>query len=300
VTTYRALTSCGTGSAAAPALSSNAVTERSNCNKGTMDVLYTANQAGVNSLLHCGSRQNITFANGANVALGSWQNAAAATSNITGLPASIVSLSTQFSTVIDGQTERFLSGGGTANGAPSGGAFTGNFPWCQFGERTNASLNMNRAGNFGPIRVIDSLPSSATSWTVASPALPPWIEGTFLQSAFLGIVQWVLVPEGTPSADATYLFLSYNIRINSMNFSGQWHFVMPPEMQVLQMPKLPSQFAEIVPTPEFGMGLNRIITIDIPTINGYDAFRAMGTSLAICPECFVRSGEIQRVIVSGF
>jgi hypothetical protein len=85
-----------------------------------------------------------------------------------------------------------------------------------------------------------------------------------------------------------------------MNFQGAWHFMLPPDAQVVSLPKLPAQFAEVAPSLELGMFVNRLTTIDVPTITSYDAIRAMGTGVTFCPECAVRVGEIQRVIISGF
>jgi hypothetical protein len=296
VTTYRIATSCTQPGVAAPTLSV-AGDERNNCNKTPMDVLYTA--VTNTALVNCGSRQNVTFANGANVALGSWQNASTFISNITGLPTSSTQLNVQLSSIIDGGTERFLSGGGFASGVPSGGAFTGNFAWCQIGERTSARLDMFRPGNFFGIRVADSLPSSATSWTVASPVTPPWIEGTFLTSAAKGRVDWVLVPEGTNAADATYVELQFTQRINSTNFTGRWFFALPPDKQSLDFPKLPASFVDLVPSVDFGVFVSRLFVVDVPTVTGYDALKAMGFANIQCPECAVRANEIQRVLMSG-
>lgn len=299
VTTYRAHTSCTTASAAAPTLSASG-TESSSCHKTPMDIVYTATTSNPTTLVHCGFRSNVTFSAGANVALGAWSNAVPATTSVTGLPSYVTNVTTQFLSVIDGGTERFLSGGGSASGATSGGAFTGNFPWCLVGERTSAQLFLGRPGNFANVRVLDSLPSSTTSWTVANPVLPPWVEGQFIVSAALGFVQWPLVPDENSASDAVVLQISFNQRVNNMDFGGNWYFVMPPNTQVQTLPTLPTPFQDFMPFRDFGIGLNRIFTYDIPTIDGYDSLRGMGFGTAFCPDCAVRAGEIQRLVFSGF
>lgn len=294
---YIVRTNCSASSANDPTLSVS-VSEFSSCNKTTMDALYTATlSASPFTLTNCASRQNFTFMNGQNLAIGSWQTAVNATANITGLSATITNVTTQLGTVIDGDAERFSA---QANGAPSGGAFTGSFPWCTFGERTLGTLFMSRNGNFGSMQLFDSLPSSQVSWTVANPMMPPWIEGTFLTSTHLGLVSWVLVPDGMNASDAVYASVSYTIRISNMFYGGTWHFIAPPNTMAINLPKLPAQFAEILPTTEFGMGLNRLQTFDVPTVTSYDQVRTMGTANAMCMQCAARAGDVMRVVVSGF
>jgi hypothetical protein len=39
--------------------------------------------------------------------------------------------------------------------------------------------------------------------------------------------------------------------------------------------------------------------LEIPTIDGYDALRAVPERNLTCPDCAVRTGEIPRVIVNN-
>jgi hypothetical protein len=301
VQTYRAMSACNSNTVAAPTTSTS-FSEFSDCNKSTMDVVYAAYQNVANGLLHCGTRQNVTFVNGANVALGGWQNAGTFIANITGLPASLglpnASVSTALRTIVDGQSIIFMPNAGSASGVASGGAFTGNMQWCNAGERTQAQLTLSRPG-VNAIRVVDSLPSNATSWTVAAPMVPPWVEFDFFASASQGVARWGFVTEGTNTMDVVYAQLGYEVRINNMQFFTNWHFILPPNSDSLTVPKLPAALAETAPTTDFGLFLQRVIAIEVPTISSYDMIRSMGTANVLCPDCAVRAGDIQRAIISG-
>jgi hypothetical protein len=171
---------------------------------------------------------------------------------------------------------------------------------CNAGERLAATLNINRPG-FNTIRVIDFLPSNATSWTVAGPQLPPWIEGgQIFTSVAQKRVEWSFVAEGTNASDAVVMQLGYNFRMGTEILFANWTFLLPPNTTSVKLPELPSSFDDIMPGAEFNMFVNRINTFDNPTVNGYDMLRGMGTANAFCPECAVRAGELQRVIISGF
>jgi hypothetical protein len=298
VTLYRVQTSCTSTSVAAPT-TSVALPESSSCNKGAMRILYTATTPNPTTLANCGVRA-VTFADTATVALSSWSNSVLGSGNISGLSASATSLSVSLRAVVGGTTELSLSGGGSANGVLTGGAFTGNFQWCpNLGERTVARVSLNRS-SFGGITVMDSLPASATSVTVSSPLLPPWVEGTFLTSAYKRSASWVLANDGTNAHDAVYLQLSFAQQIDTMTFGARWHLLLPPDTQSIELPRLPAAFDNFQPTTDFGMSLNRLVAIEVPTVSDYDGLRAMGIGFAICPDCAIRANEVPRVIISGF
>ncbi|MBA3405189.1 MAG: hypothetical protein H0U13_10995 [Gemmatimonadaceae bacterium] len=297
VTSYFAATSCSFSSFG-NALS-GVMNEASFCHREPMDVLYLATTNNI--LTHYNFRQNVAFTNGGTVSINSWAAAVNATVNITGMPPEVTNLSGRFAVVMDNATtERAVAGGGSFTGAPSGGAFTGNFSWSPTGERTVASLTLNRSlGNFFQMRVLDSLPASATSWTVASAQLPPWLERTFLSSTSQKLASWVLVPDAGSAHDAVMLGVQWWFEVAGTNHPHQWNFIMPPGTTTMVFPKLPSQFADFMPHTQDFMNLNALRAIEIPTVTNYDAIRAMPAQSMLCVECAVRAGEIQRAITSG-
>jgi len=300
VTNYRVQTSCTSTSVAAPGTSSLALAEFAACNRNPMRILYTTTTSNPTTLVNCGVRTT-AFGSGDTVALGAWSNAVAGSGNLTGLPASVTSSSVSLSAVVGGTIELMLLGGGSAGGAPTGGAFTGNFPWCpNLGERTVARVNLARPG-FGSIVVMDSLPATAASVTVASPMLPPWVEFTALASAYRRSVAWVLANEGASAHDAVYLALGYLQRVNNISSFGEWHIMMPPNTQSIDLPKLPTALDAFAPqVDDFGLQVFSLVAIEVPTISNYDGLRALGIGFAICPDCAIRANEVPRVITSGF
>lgn len=300
---YRAHTSCTTAQATHPTLSA-AADERTDCHKEPMDVLFTAHTVGTNVLQNFAFRSNVAFTAGGSTSIGGWNTAVAATANITGIPTEVIganTVNTRFAAVLDGNSERSILGAGNASGAASGGAFTGNFQWGSLGERTLATLTMSRPGNFAQMRVIDFLPANATSWTVASPMLPPWLEGSFLQSSVNRSVEWSLVPGSTGMThDTVLLHTQWSVTIGGMPHQSQWHFIAPPDTTRIQYPKLPASFNDILPSSEVFIGIAQLKPIEIPTVSNYDAIRAQPSGNIMCIECAVRAGEVQRIITSGF
>jgi len=292
------LGSCASASVDAPT-ATVARDEFPSCAHNPLDTIFLAITG--TAVTGCTTRQNVAFPGP--VSGGTPASAPfAVTANITGMPAEVTSVSTQFSAVIDNQFERnvnVVTGFARANGTSSGGAFTGNFQYCNIGERTAATLQMNRPG-FINMRVVDSLPSSAASWTVASPQLPPFVENNgILVSPTQRRAEWVL-SSTTATHDAVLMTFSWSVNIGGVFHQSFWYFILPPGTNEVTMPKLPATFDPIMPQSEFGLGFQNIRTVEIPTVSGYDAYRAQGAATALCPECAVRAGDIQRVIFSGF
>lgn len=129
--------------------------------------------------------------------------------------------------------------------------------------------------------------------------LPPWVEGTALVSAYRRQIQWVLANDGTNAHDAVYLALFFQQQANPNGFA-EWHIVMPPNTQSVDLPKLPPEFDDLQPTLELGFGLDRLVAIEVPSVSSYDELRAMSFGFVICPECAIRANEVPRVITSGF
>jgi hypothetical protein len=304
-TQYIVVTGCAFNGAGA-GVSSLVASESSSCHRGNpMDVFMVAVDTAPNpdNILNCRNLPNQTFTSGGTITNNGWSNPIAVTANITGLPAEFTgvntSVQTTFRPVLHNQFEQSFPSGGFANGTATGGAFTGNFQYCSVGDRTAATLTLNRNGFF-QTRVIDSLPSNATSWTVAAPQLPPALEGGGILSSALGRrAGWSIIPGTNNTHDAVFIQFSWTHEIGGTNHRSNWFFVLPPNTDEVEFPKLPASFDQVMPQAQFGLGLNQIRVIEIPTVMSYDAYRAQGMSTAICPDCAVRAGDLQRVIISG-
>ena len=290
--------SCFSQSVDAPGAATSG-NENPSCTQNPMDTLFVSLTG--TAVSGCTTRQNVAFPGPVN---GGTPSSApfAVTANVTGIPADFTSISAQFTPVINNQFERnvnFVTGFARATGTLSGGAFTGNFQYCNLGERTSSTISLNRPG-FQQTRIIDSLPSNAATITVASPMLPPAAEGSFLASASGRRAAWALGPTAGTSHDAVIVSFGWSVNLAGVNHTSFWHFVLPPNTTEITFPKLPSSFEQFLPSPEFGLGVQNFKVVEIPTISSYDAYRAQGAATALCPECAARAGDIQRVIISGF
>ncbi len=147
------------------------------------------------------------------------------------------------------------------------------------------------------MQLVDALQATTTTWTVAAPALPPWLQ-LFDASTADGTASLHLVGDG--AYDAAVLQISWTHEAAGASVASAWTFIVPPRMTTFAFPRLPSPFAAVVPQPQDAYTVQAHI-IEIPSISSYDALRALPEKTLICPgslvpDCAVRSGELQRVI----
>lgn len=302
---YRVQTSCGSSFTPVPGTSSS-IQEFNTCNKQPMDALFFAvtNVGGTQQLSHFGFLSNMTFMNGVNRAIGGWQAFTTGTVNISGLPPEVTSVSGQWSVVFDGDREAFV---GSFSGQLTGGTFIGNPQIAQTGERLMAYVFIPRIGMAG-MTLIDSLTPGGNSQTVSSPALPPFIQrsgsgpftSTVITSAALGQAAWFSVPSGPSStSDWQLLRMFWNRTVSGMPSGFNWQVIMPPTQTNLSFPKLPPSLADFGPLPTDNISSSSVRHVEIPSVMGYDAARAIPSRNLMCVECALRTGEFQRAIFSG-
>jgi hypothetical protein len=284
---YDVFTSCtGIGTAATSVVGS----ESSLCHREPMDVLYGAFGAG--GLIAYNFRSNVPFANGGSVAIGGWSPVATGSISVTGLPAEITSVSGNFRTILDSNDE--VSLGGSYNGTPTGGAFSGTFNWHPTGERSVGLLSLNRNG-FSAMHVYDSFSASTLTQTVAAPSLTPWLQSSPTASAALRTANWFLVPEASSVYDGQVLHLNWNHTVAAMNVPFQWSIILPPGPTAIDLPALPAQFNDSLPATEDFLSA-QIRVFDIQSATGYDQIRAMPSANIMCLDCAVRAGDLQRIV----
>jgi hypothetical protein len=262
-----------------------------------MDVLFLAYSG---NLSHYSFRPNVTFQNGGNVQNLGWNTAVQATITINGLPPEITSVSGNFSVLLDGGTEIQTANWSTGL---TGGAAVASFPIAPTGERQISSVFLSRT-SFETIRIFDSLASSATTQTIAAPQLPPLYQrggnsSPVLVSPAAGAATWVPVTSATSVSDAQYVRLQWSHMISGSFHPHTWHIMLPPEASNIALPKLPTPLMDHYPAAQDSFSTPRIRQIEIPTVTGYDAARALPSRNLMCVECAVRANDFQRAIVSG-
>lgn len=292
--TYFVYGPCGGFGASAGTLSIT-MTEFSSCHHDPMDVVYIATNATGQVINY--SYINVPFQAGTSRSIGAWAAAKTAMVNLTGLPAEVQNLSVIFYNVgnLGGSDEEMY--GTSVSGQATGGAYTNSFAWGTTGVRTEARLNMSRLGTYRTMQLVDSLQSSATTWTVAAPVLPPWLQ-TFTASIVDQMGVMYLVGDG--AYDAAVFRINWNHVMGSTNIPFAWTFILPPQMTTFTFPKLPAQFAAYLPQPQDTFS-SQAHVIEIPSVMGYDALRAIPEKSLICPntfvpDCAVRNNEFPRVI----
>ena len=294
-TSYDVFGPCG-GAGAPSGTLSIALSEFDFCHHDPMDIVFLAfNSTG--QVINYNYISNVAFQNGTTRSIAGWGNAGTAMVNVTGLPPEVQNLTAEFLTVGNvgsPDDEMFIR---SVNGQVTGGAYTNSFAWAPTGVRTEARLFMSRLGTYRQMQIVDSLQASSTTWTVASPALPPWLQ-TFTASAADQMGIMYLVGDGT--YDAGMFRINWTHVMGSTNVPFVWTFILPPQMTTFSFPKLPAQFAADLPQPQDSFGIQAHV-IEIPSVSGYDALRAIPEKSLICPgtfvpDCALRNNEFPRII----
>jgi hypothetical protein len=294
-TSYDVIGPCGGAGAAAGTLQVT-FSEFDSCHHDPMDVVFLAfNSTG--QVINYNYLSSVAFQNGMTRSIGSWGTAGTAMVNLTGLPPEVQNITGEFLTVgnIGSPDEEMFAR--TVSGQVTGGAYTNSFPWAPTGVRTEARLFMSRLGTYRTMQIVDSLQANSTTWTVASPALPPWLQ-TFTASAADQMGIMYLVGDGT--YDAGMFRINWSHVMGSTNVPFVWTFILPPQQTTFSFPKLPAQFAADLPQPQDSFGIQAHV-IEIPSISGYDALRAIPEKSLICPgsfvpDCALRNNEFPRII----
>jgi len=107
-----------------------------------------------------------------------------------------------------------------------------------------------------------------------------------------------LVGDGT--YDAGMFRINWSHVMGSTNVPFVWTFILPPQQTTFSFPKLPAQFAADLPQPQDSFGVQAHV-IEIPSVSGYDALRAIPEKSLICPgtfvpDCALRNNEFPRII----
>jgi len=258
-----------------------------------MMVLATAFDSSGNVIAYSQSFPN--FVAGGSSGLNGWITAPSTTTNITGLPADVYEVDGYWNIIV-GTNPVF---GRCFSGQPTGGAYTGMvMGWPTAGDRVTADLVMNRRGTYRQMEILDGLQPNATSWTIASPTLPPW-DSANIASAAARVVSWF--PDGPLTHDGNVLKLTWyrSNAAQTMTWYYNWYIITPPDVTTITLPKLPAPFAAETPQLDDPLYVNQLEMVEIPTVMGYDAFRALPEAAVTCLDCSVRDGTFPRVIRSN-
>lgn len=289
-TNFQVITSCSSSSTSGTSV---IVREYTYCHQEPMDVLFIARNAN-GQVTHHSFRSNVPFTAGGSVSANGWSATQTGTINITGLPSEISNVSGQFGTVLDGY-RAFAST--SYSGTLTGGAYSQTFNWHPTGERTVGEVYFSRDG-FNSVRLLDAMSTSTLTQTVAAPTIPPWVQGGVVTSSALRMAMWFVVPNEASTADGQLARTEWSVCDAQMCHYSYWHFILPPDVRAIRFPNLPAQFNDVLPKPEiYSYSQHRVF--DIAAVSGYDMLRSLPSSVPMCLECAIRTGEIQRVVFSS-
>jgi hypothetical protein len=229
------------------------------------------------------------------------------TMSTTGVPAEVTSVSFNTQPTLSPEIfsdGNFANGGGTnVGGVVSGGAYTGMGTIYPIGDHLLGALHFSRAGGFSSTTLYDQLPTNATAWTVTAPTLVPWLNGSALFSSEHRLEWSSEATTGASAIDAVVVTLTWShaMMIGNTNVAlpYSWTIILPPDATSVTWPTLPTQFAADQPQPETDTIDSNVRLVEFPSINGYDALRALPERNIVCPDCAVRVGEIPRAIFTN-
>jgi len=226
------------------------------------------------------------------------------TAMATGLPTEVTSVNFRLTGTINpginfGNTTFSYSG----SGPPMGGALTTMLNPITTGDHFLGQMTVSRLGNYSATTLYDQLTTSAANWPIASPSLPPYLNGSVLFSD-QSKAEWSIAKTTEASTfDGTTVVFNWThvttVNGMTMNTPYTWTFIVPPDQTSLKLPTLPAQFTASAPQPMIDNIGMRVRLIEIPTVDGYDALRAIPERNTTCPDCAVRTGEIPRAIVNN-
>lgn len=288
---YQVFGPCGSGTAGGTQLSI-VLTEQPSCHVDPMDIVFIATNSAGDVIGY--NYLNVAFHAGTTVPITTWATPKTAMLSITGLPPEVGVVNAVLGNVgnVDQPMFQFL-----VRGQATGGAFSSSFPWAATAVRTVAQLSVARDGNFQPIQLLDILKPDATTWTVASAPLPPW-----LQTSVVSTVDRTgsISMSGTGRYDAAVVHIEWQHLVAGAVIVSRWTFVLPPGMMTFAFPALPSELAAVLPPPA-DQYTTEAHLIQIPSLAGYDALRAIPEADLMCPDtlvpdCSLRTAQFPRVV----
>jgi hypothetical protein len=225
-----------------------------------------------------------------------------ATMNLAGIPSEVASAYGEFLSVSSTDGYEWESAA-TPQVVLTNGSGSGTTTFAYGGGRTIAETILQRPGAYYGMDVFDGLPVSATtSYTVASPPLPPWLSTSIASSAPDGQVAWFPVKTAT-TVDANGIVLrlrwSHAVTMGGPSIPFSWTIVLPPDATSYKVPTLPSAFASAQPLVSDSFSTN-VDYFTIPSItNGYDGFRQVPEREIIGNSTGAVYGAFTHMIVSG-
>jgi hypothetical protein len=248
-----------------------------------------------------------TLANNSGTINGTYGASHVVAASIAGLPAETTSAGFNLAGVInpsvfgDNVTQPFTATTTLGSGATAGTA-TSNITAFVNGDQYEGQATLSRSANFGSTSIYQMVPTSATTWSVGTVAPPPWINGHQYFSTEAK-AEWAIdSTAGASTFDGIVVVVSWSHTtiVNGSNITVPytWTFILPPTATSVKLPTLPAPFASIVPLPDTDDVNATVTLVEFPSVNGYDALRAVPERDIVCPDCAVRSGDMTSAMIN--
>jgi hypothetical protein len=231
-----------------------------------------------------------TFTNGGTLTLPQWNPTTTTKSvGLTGLPPEVTSVNMLIYELVNKQIV-FSNGYGAA---PSNGQYTSpNFNWAGQGSHEWIRSTLSRTGPWTQMAIMDSVTPTTAPYSIAAPALPPWLTTNYVVSGPAQMAAWFPVGDGPQSGTVLRVGWSHN------GAPYTWTFIVPPGVTAITFPKLPDAIAMNAPHPEDSASVQFLRVFDIPELASYDDVRKLPESTLVALDQATEFGLLKRVIMN--
>jgi hypothetical protein len=219
----------------------------------------------------------------------------------TGLPAEVSSIYANVDLIASAGTDIL---GVSNSGATNSGAVQVSQAVVQGGDRLLGELTMYpKTNDLGRMIVLDGLASFASSWTIASPAFPPWVTNAIAPVAARQILWFPVQTPGTAAEQGVVVQYAWEKTTNvggvPTNTIYRWTFIVPPGVTSISFPGgLPADLEALLPGSDDETSNPTVYMINVPSVTGYKGLKTLPERNLVCPQCAVEAGEVPRIIYS--
>ena len=164
------------------------------------------------------------------------------------------------------------------------------------GDRTVGQVTLSRPG-FNGMYIFDQFAPNNLTQTIASPTLPPWVQGSVSVSSAVRAASWFTVAGPGAVSDGQMLRMSWSHNIGGTFYPHTWYVMLPPGRNTFSFPEFPPAFVDNTPQPQDSMGAS-IRSFDVSSATSYDMLRTLSSAVPMCLECALYAGEAQRVVTT--
>jgi hypothetical protein len=292
---YYALNSpCGGGSMYAPTTTGNLYFYAdSGCDPDDIDIQVTVVSPSYFPMASA-YLDNISFADGGNVAVSSWVTSPTLQLRATDVPSEVDYVELYVESAFSNGSTYY---GGYRNGvygSPTDGMFASSLTWVSGGPGSIGSLSMYRPGDVGEQEFYGRFTGTA-SYT-ASPTPLPWLGEAYVSAVGREVAFAKLGDEPYDAAVLQSYWYDNDPVFGKGGTNHSWVVIIPPGVTEFTWANAPAAIAGFLPTTFDNLSGN-LMLVDFPNADGYDGLRALDETAITCPECALRTGVVESGLI---